>query len=627
MALVVTDIVFVDTTSSGKQGKVGGNLGTYGSVYPAFSLDGTQIAFESDFSDLVPNDTNGISDLFVKNLTTGVLTRVSTDSSGNQATGPNYPLYQQVFSPDGTKIAFRSTAPNLVAGDTNGQMDIFLKNLVTGETTRVSTDSVGGQLVDPATDAVFSPNGTQVAFRGGNGIYIKDLLTGELKAVTSGGGGHYPAFSPDGTKLAFSGNSGYLSVMDLTTGASQVTAWDGEYPVFSPDGTKISFISSYDNLVPEDTNDVADTFVMDLSTGAITLVSQTVAGVIGNKISGLTQPSFSPDGTMIAFASSAYNFFPGEAHGQVDIFVKNLVTGELSGIPPEDPSVKHPGVFNPVFSPDGTRIAFDTHYAGFVSNDKNGMSDIYVATLNTTPVILGTNGDDYLKGTAGDDYIYGLEGNDRLDGKGGNDTLIGGNGDDSYVVGNAGVRIIEAVGGGTDKVYASLDYALGVNVENLTLQGTGAISGTGNDLVNVINGNDAANVIAGLGGDDRLYGRGGNDTILGGADVDSLYGGADADTFVFDSTAFTGRDTIKDFSLADGDKIELQGLLTGYTPGVSAVTDFVHIIQSAAGNSYLYVDATGAPGWANFVQIARLDSVTGLTDEAALLASGNLVIS
>jgi Ca2+-binding RTX toxin-like protein len=115
-------------------------------------------------------------------------------------------------------------------------------------------------------------------------------------------------------------------------------------------------------------------------------------------------------------------------------------------------------------------------------------------------------------GNAGANILSGGDGNDKLDGGAGADTLVGGVGDDAYIVDNAGDTVVEQANEGTDIVYSEINYTLGANVENLTLIGTAATSGTGNALNNVLVGNAAANILSG--GD-------GNDTLIGGAGSDS----------------------------------------------------------------------------------------------------------
>jgi trimeric autotransporter adhesin len=138
--------------------------------------------------------------------------------------------------------------------------------------------------------------------------------------------------------------------------------------------------------------------------------------------------------------------------------------------------------------------------------------------------LFGNGGDDSLVGAAGVDYLYGGQGsdtlrgatgNDMLDGGAGADALAGGAGDDVYVVDTAADTVTELAGEGTaDEVRSSTSWTLGANLENLTLTGSAALTGTGNGLINIIRGNDGDNVLDGGGGADRLYGGRGNDTYL-----------------------------------------------------------------------------------------------------------------
>jgi Ca2+-binding RTX toxin-like protein len=181
----------------------------------------------------------------------------------------------------------------------------------------------------------------------------------------------------------------------------------------------------------------------------------------------------------------------------------------------------------------------------------------------------GTPGDDLLTGTELADLIEGLAGNDTLDGGAGNDTLIGGTGDDTYVVDSAFDVLTEKASQGTDTVQSSLSWTLGANLENLTLTGTEASSGTGNTLANALRGNAQANLLSGLGGNDTLYGGVGADTLLGGAGDDSYIGGLGADTLNDTSTTANdvyvwGRDQGAD-TLSDAGGIDRLDVLPGVT--------------------------------------------------------------
>ncbi|TND06010.1 MAG: Hemolysin-type calcium-binding repeat 2 copies family protein [Rhodocyclaceae bacterium] len=164
------------------------------------------------------------------------------------------------------------------------------------------------------------------------------------------------------------------------------------------------------------------------------------------------------------------------------------------------------------------------------------------ALENTAGWKIGTAGNDVLAGTANDDRFFGGSGNDTLDGGLGADVMTGGLGNDTYLVDDVGDRVRERVGAGTDTVKSTISLTLGVNVENLTLQGSAEIAGIGNELDNVLTGNAVTNELRGLGGADLLD---------GGLGADYMSGGLGNDTYVVDDVddnvieaADQGSDTI-----------------------------------------------------------------------------------
>jgi Ca2+-binding RTX toxin-like protein len=159
--------------------------------------------------------------------------------------------------------------------------------------------------------------------------------------------------------------------------------------------------------------------------------------------------------------------------------------------------------------------------------------------------ITGNDLDNVLTGNASINQLEGGIGDDTLDGKGGKDILRGGSGNDTYIVDNVGDQVTETTSeDGTDIVRSAVTWTLGDFVENLTLTGTAAINGTGNELANVLTGNTAAN---------RLDGGLGTDTLVGGKGNDILTGGSGEDTFLFDTvlSATTNKDSITDFLSVD----------------------------------------------------------------------------
>lgn len=158
------------------------------------------------------------------------------------------------------------------------------------------------------------------------------------------------------------------------------------------------------------------------------------------------------------------------------------------------------------------------------------------ANINAT----GNALDNLLTGNIGNNTLTGNAGNDSLDGGGGNDVLVGGAGDDTYYVDSADT-ITEGNNAGTDLVYASANFTLANNVENLTLIGA-AISGTGNALNNLILGNVNNNTLTGDAGNDTLNGGSGNDTLVGGAGNDTYF--VDSSTDVITEITNAGTDTV-----------------------------------------------------------------------------------
>ena len=192
---------------------------------------------------------------------------------------------------------------------------------------------------------------------------------------------------------------------------------------------------------------------------------------------------------------------------------------------------------------DGRTFDLTTLQLGTINADT-------LTALATTPGGIPLN--QILAGGAGDDTLTGGEGNDWLLGGTGADTMSGGIGNDTYAADNSGDVVIENAGEGVDVVESSASYTLTDNVENLTLVGAGAISGSGNALDNVITGNAADNYLQGMDGNDTLIGNAGNDTLDGGAGADVMAGGAGNDAYVVDTLADTvtelagqGTDTVQ----------------------------------------------------------------------------------
>ena len=196
-------------------------------------------------------------------------------------------------------------------------------------------------------------------------------------------------------------------------------------------------------------------------------------------------------------------------------------------------------------------------------------------TLSGIENLNGSAYNDTLTGDAGANRFSGGAGDDYIDGGAGVDDMFGGTGNDTYIVDNTADLITEFAGEGIDTVFASANYFLTANVENLILTGA-ARKGSGNDLANDITGTSGANVLNGLGGDDVLRGGAGNDT---------LYGGTGSDRFVFDNG--TGQDIVMDF-VSGSDKLDFRTLgFTSFAQVQAATTDVGGnaVIDLGGGNS------------------------------------------
>lgn len=230
-------------------------------------------------------------------------------------------------------------------------------------------------------------------------------------------------------------------------------------------------------------------------------------------------------------------------------------------------------------------------------------SPVEKLTLAAVATVLSGNGNALANTLVGNAY------NNILDGSAGADTMQGGAGNDTYYIDNVMDKVVEAVAGGTaDGVYSSVSYALGVQVENLTLTGVSGIGAAGNDLANILTGNA---------GNNRLVGYLGADTLIGGAGKDTLIGGAGNDIFKFnavaDSAVGINHDTITDF-LRGADKIDLSAIdANAATVAVNDAFSFVAAFTGAGqvrfANGILYGNTDANVATAEF-EIALTGIIT-----------------
>ncbi|MEP7300749.1 MAG: hypothetical protein ABI699_04415, partial [Caldimonas sp.] len=608
----------------------------------AVSDDGRYALFESTASNLVAGGTNGQSDVFLRDLATGSVRRVTTDAGGAQANGFSG---NASLSADGRYVAFESRASNLVAGDDAGLGDIFVKDLQTGAVQRVSTDSAGAQANGASSKASFSADGRYVVFGSDASnlvpddtndvadIFVKNLQTGAIaRASTDGGGGEAnyasdsASISADGRYVAFRSYASQLIpgdtgdadifVKDLETGAIQQAnigfAFPYDYfyyasstqrPSISADGRHVSFYSYYEietGTGDEDGPDVeVELFVKDLQTGDMVSANETAAGVPAGLVDDRFPASLSADGHYIVFGSGG-KLVPGDVNHARDVFVKDLWSGAVrlvsaaaSGAAGNGDSV------NVRISADGTQVLFGSDASNLVAGDGNANGDVFLTlnpfaaggdtvrssvgyTLQAELENLVLTGNAAIDAT-GNSLANALTGNGAanvLDGGNGADTLTGGSGNDTYFVGNAGDRVVEQIGGGDDLVNSTISYTLAANVERLTLIDAAAVDGTGNALKNTLVGNAAANVLDGGAGGDRIAGGDGSDTyvvdsagdLVSESNADPATGGVDS---VDSSISYTLGANVENLKLVGA----------GPLHGTGNTLD--NVLYSGAGNNLL----------------------------------------
>jgi Tol biopolymer transport system component len=363
---------FTGTTSliSVTSGSASGNGASYA---PAISADGRYVAFVSAASNLVLNDTNAATDVFVRDLSNGTTIRASIASDGAQAQSATE---SSMFGPlslstDGRVIAFASNASNLVENDTNSATDIFLHDRLTRTTTRVSVDSSGNQVGsyydigswNPSMSGdgryvTFESGGAGLGGNGGIGVYVRDRLSGTTTCVSK----RPPA-------------STYPCM--------------GYHPSISADGRHVAFQSDAWDLVALDTNNSRDVFVYDQVTGLTTReslrydsLSKTSSQVNGESLA----PSISGDGRYVAFVSSSAGVVPNDTNSSYDVFVRDRVaettsrvsvnsSGTQANMASSDPSYSF---HRPEISVNGRYVTFHSRATNLVAGDTNAITDAFV---------------------------------------------------------------------------------------------------------------------------------------------------------------------------------------------------------------------------------------------------------
>jgi Tol biopolymer transport system component len=399
------------------------------------STNGQYALFESSASDLVPGDTNNVTDVFVRDLVNGTNILVSIGMNGSFANGVSG---ESAMTPDGRYVAFASTASNFVPNDTNGIQDIFVRDLQTGVTTLASPGAVTStsSLPSRSVSPLITPDGRYVAFLSTatnlvpgvitvGEVYVRDLTGGVTFLASTNAqivfsGSPAPAscnhaISDNGQFVAFesfanlsSSTAGVIQRYNLQTSftdvvySNAVTAPTG-YPLFrnldmTPDGRFIAFVAS--------TNSGSGIFLWDAQTATTTLVS----GDANNTVpagSVCDWPVVDPSGRFVAFLSTAVGLATNIVAGDFHMYLCDVLAGTTTLLDADTNGFGFPKDFmNPArLTPNGHFLAFDCTeempvaniynqpYAvanrSLVPNDNNHAYDVFVRdlTTNTTELI------------------------------------------------------------------------------------------------------------------------------------------------------------------------------------------------------------------------------------------------
>ena len=396
--------------------------GSGDSYHSGVSADGRFAAFSSDAGDLAPGDNNFQRDVFLRDLVSGTTRLVSVNHTGTGSGAGD--SYAQRMTPDARFIAFQSDASDLVTNDFNdGYFDVFLRDMSSNVTELISVNLAGtGSGNDISLGAVVSADGRYVAFHsvatdlhpadtdGGLDVYVRDRVLGTnilcSIATNHASGGDdesfVPVLSANGRVVVFRSYAANLTpgldseganlfAYDILSGQLQLVSVnlagigggnDSSYnQVVSADGRYVAFQSYASNLVPNDFNaDNADVFVRDLVTGTTTLVSVRCDGT-GAGNGGSTVPAINADGRFVTFVSHATDLVSGDVEPFTqNIFRRDLLTGTtllLSFNHARTGSGDNHG-YDPSISADGRAVAFGSYASDLIEFDDNEEQDVFL---------------------------------------------------------------------------------------------------------------------------------------------------------------------------------------------------------------------------------------------------------
>jgi Tol biopolymer transport system component len=335
----------------------------------AISAAGRFVAIASAASNLVRGDTNGVYDVFVRDRLRGVTTRSSVGPRGVQA---NARTGLAGISRNGRFVVMWSDASNLVAGDTNGVADVFVRDRLARTTERMSIGPAGQQLDTETGQAAISADGRFVAFSSAGNVFLRDRAAASTELVRRGA---MPALSADGRFVALNNGNGQVVVRDRATGSTELISVDSSeavlpgdamVPTISADGRFVAFLVEPRRSAADQTRDVL--YVRD----RLRKTTTRVASSAGN-------PTIAPDGRTVAFQG-------GEPGGFQQVVVRELASGRSAVASISTRSAAANGsswVGSGPLSYSGRFVAFYSDASNLVRGDRNRATDVFVHDRGT----------------------------------------------------------------------------------------------------------------------------------------------------------------------------------------------------------------------------------------------------
>ncbi len=329
----------------------------------SISSDGNITALESFASTLVAGNITVFSDIYIHAIDTGTTERITDNINGLGSDGDSQ---APSIDADGNFVAFQSAATDLVAGDANGRVDVFVYNTTNATTDLISLNFNGLGTDGDSTAPSISADGNFVAFQS----EATDLVAGDAN-------GRVDIFVYDATNAT----TDLISLNFNGLG----TDGDSTAPSISADGSLVAYQSAATDLVPGDVNGQIDIFVTDLDAGNTEIISIDVFGQGADGDS--TSPSISADGRFVAFQSEATDLVFGDSNGQIDIFIWDRQNNNMVRINLNEAGNQAQGSDSlaPAISADGKFVAFDSAADNLVANDTNGKIDVFVAPNSLVP--------------------------------------------------------------------------------------------------------------------------------------------------------------------------------------------------------------------------------------------------